>query len=418
MLSIKIPTLHQKYPFEFRSCTGSQKILMNSPLSFLISSPGGKVFTANQASASMFGYDTPVEFVESISDIAAQLYEDPSDREEFKCLLERYGLVKAFDCRMKRKNGSKFWCSINSMLVKDENSQEIYFQSFILDISRHKEDLMESRRRYEYMLKSSMHMNSFQNIIGRSKKMQEIFMLMQQTAGTDTSVLITGETGTGKELIAKALHSLSPRSKSPLIKMSCLTLPEQLLDSELFGHVRGAVAGAYHNKIGHVEAAEGGTLFLDELSHLSPRMQFKLFRFLVNKEYELIGDPRKRKADVRIIAAASGDLAGMVEKGEFRKDLYYLLKKINIHVPSLRERREDIPLLSKHFCRRFADKYQKQNKEISSEAMRILMEFSWPGNVRELEHAIEHSVLLCQGQIIGIEHFPGELFGKSVNDQS
>ncbi len=420
MLSIKIPILHQNSHSDSQCRTGVQKILMNAPIGFLIVSSEGSVFTANQSAAGMFGYDTPEEMVETVNDIAAQLYADPSDHEEIKSLLKRHREVKGFESKMKRKDGLTFWCSINSLIVREEHSRKIYFKSFILDISRYKEtekDLKESIRRYEYIAQSSMSLNSFHNIIGRSKKMQDIYILLQQVAEVDTNVLITGETGTGKELIAETLHSLSPRSKGPLIKVNCLILPEQLLDSELFGHVRGTFSGAHADKIGRVEAAEGGTLLLDEIGDISPAIQLKLLRFLQQKESERKGESKTRKSDVRIIAATNTDLAGKVAEGSFRRDLFNHLKIVNIKAPGLRERKEDIPLLANHFYKRFSDGFQKNISGISSEAMRVLMDYSWPGNVRELEHAIELGVLLCQGDIIDVEHLPGELLDRSVSVQ-
>ena len=420
MLSIKIPILHQNSHTDSKCRTDTHKILINAPIGFLIVSSEGSIFTVNQVTAGMFGYDTPEEMVNNVNDISSQLYADPSDHEKIKRLLERHREVKGFESRMKRKDGSTFWCSINSLMLRDEHSRKIYFETFILDISRYKEiekDLKEIRRRYEYIMQSSTCLHSLHNIIGRSSKMQEIYVLLQQIADVDTAVLITGETGTGKELIAEALHSLSLRSKGPLIKINCLTLSEQILDSELFGHIRGAFNGAYVDKIGRVEAAEGGTLLLDEIGDISPAIQFKLLRFLQYKEYERKGESKTRKSDVRIIAATNADIAGKVAEGSFRKDLFYRLKVVNIKVPVLQERKEDIPLLVNHFCRRFSDGFQKNINGISTEAMRVLMDYSWPGNVRELEHAIELGALLCQGDMIDVEHLPGELLDRSASDE-
>ena len=277
------------------------------------------------------------------------------------------------------------------------------------------------RKRIEKVMRESRHhlhvkeslgscpMKSFHKIIGRSRQMQGVFTFLQQVAAVDTTVLITGETGTGKELIVEALHSISPRGSGPLIKVNCLTLADELLDSELFGHVRGAFTGAYTNKIGRVEAAEGGTLFLDEIGDLSARIQLKLLRFLQEREYERVGDSRTRRADVRIVAATNADLARKVEEGSFRKDLYFRLKVMCIHVPRLKERSEDIPLLIQHFCRHFAEKFGKHIRGVSTKAMRTLLQYPWPGNVRELEHALEHGVLLCPEDMIAPEHLPEEL---------
>ena len=317
------------------------------------------------------------------------------------------------------KFGRKYPVEINTGKVRFGNKD--YILATIRDITERKraeEDLKESRQRYEYLLQSSVRMQSFQNIIGRSQKMQRIYVLLQQVAAVDTTVLITGETGTGKELIVEALHSISPRGNGPLIKVNCLTLADELLDSELFGHVRGAFTGAYTNKIGRVEAAEGGTLFLDEIGDISPRIQLKLLRFLQEREYERVGDSRTRRADVRIVAATNADLSRKVEEGSFRKDLYFRLRVMCIHVPRLKERSEDIPLLIQHFCRHFAEKFGKHIRGVSTKAMRTLLQYPWPGNVRELEHALEHGVLLCPEDMIEPEHLPEELLDYQGSNHS
>ena len=306
--------------------------------------------------------------------------------------------------------GNKYPVEINTGKVCFGHNE--YILALIRDATerrRTQQALREARERYQYLLQSTSRMQSFHNIIGRSREMQHIFALMQQVAGVDTTVLVTGETGTGKELIVDALHALSHRSQEPLIKVNCLTLSEDLLESELFGHIRGAFTGAYYDKIGRVEAAEGGTLFLDEIGDLPPRIQLKLLRFLQEREYERVGESITRKSDVRVVAATNADLAEKVEEGTFRKDLYYRLKVMSIHVPPLRERREDIPQLIEHYCKHYAEKFGKPVKGVLHRAMRILMHHSWPGNVRELEHALEHGALLCPGEKIGVEHLPREL---------
>ncbi len=303
-------------------------------------------------------------------------------------------------------HGRKYPVEINTGKVRFGNRD--YILATIRDISQRKqaeEDLKESRQRFEYLLQSSARKKSLHKIIGHSIQMQHVYAMIHQVAGVDTTILVTGETGTGKELVADALHASSPRSKGPLIKVNCLTLSDELLDSELFGHVKGAFTGAYANKIGRVEAAEGGTLFLDEIGDITPRIQLKLLRFLQEKEYERVGESITRRADVRIIAATNADLAQKMEEGSFRKDLYYRIKVINIHVPPLRERTEDIPLLMDHFRRAFSEKFGKNIKGFSTAAVRALVNYSWPGNVREMEHFIERATLVTPIEIIEPEHF-------------
>ena len=305
--------------------------------------------------------------------------------------------------------GRKYPVEINTGKVRFGNKD--YILATIRDISRRRqaeEDLKESRQRFDYLLQSTSRKKSFHNIIGRSSAMQRVYALLQQVAGVDTTVLITGETGTGKELVAEALHAHSTRKKAPLIKVNCLTLTDELLDSELFGHVKGAFTGAYANKIGRVEAAQGGTLFLDEIGDLTPRIQLKLLRFLQQKEYERVGESITRKADVRIVAATKADLARKMEEGAFRKDLYFRIKVLNIHIPPLRDRTEDIPLLMDHFRRFFSEKFGRDIKGFSTAAVRAFVNYSWPGNVRELEHFIERASLVSPSEIIEPEHFDME----------
>ncbi|HMK57283.1 MAG TPA: sigma 54-interacting transcriptional regulator [Dissulfurispiraceae bacterium] len=248
----------------------------------------------------------------------------------------------------------------------------------------------------------------YRNIIGKSKVMQEIYGLIDLLTDVEATVLITGESGTGKELIAEALHYGGSRAKRPLVKVNCAALAESLLESELFGHVRGAFTGAVKDKIGRFEAAEGGTLFLDEIGDVALSTQIKLLRVLERKEYERVGDSMMRKADVRVIAATNADLGKQIRQGLFREDLYYRLKIMSIHLPPLREREQDIPLLCQHFINQLNVDYAKNVTRISDEVLRLFMQHSWPGNVRELRHALEHAFILCSGGEIRKEHLPKE----------
>ncbi len=249
----------------------------------------------------------------------------------------------------------------------------------------------------------------FHRIIGKSRKMQEIYTLLENLSDTDTTVLITGETGTGKELIASAIHHNSLRRQKPFIKINCSALSENLLESELFGHVKGAFTGAIKDKKGRFEVADKGTLFLDELGDMSPLVQLKLLRVLQEKEFERVGDSETIKIDVRVIAATNCNLLEKVRLGEFREDLYYRIKVVDIFLPSLKERRDDIPLLASHFLGIFNNRFKKQLSGFSNEVIHAFMTYPWPGNIRELEHAIEHGFVLCQSDIMLFEHLPMEI---------
>jgi len=246
----------------------------------------------------------------------------------------------------------------------------------------------------------------FENIIGRSPEMLDVFRLVEQVAPSQASILITGESGTGKELIAQAIHQRSPRRDAPFIKVSCAALPETLLESELFGHERGAFTGALSRRAGRFEIAAGGTVLLDEIGDVPLGMQVKLLRFLQERQFERLGGNRTLTVDVRVIAATHRDLTGLIREGKFREDLYYRLDVIEIHMPALRERVQDIPLLAEFFIKKFSSANRKRVTGLSDDAMAALMAYNWPGNVRELEHALERAVILAPGETLDAPLFP------------
>ncbi|MBZ0157100.1 MAG: sigma 54-interacting transcriptional regulator [Alphaproteobacteria bacterium] len=248
----------------------------------------------------------------------------------------------------------------------------------------------------------------FFNLIGKSERMQEIYALIEDLADVQTTVLITGESGTGKELVAEALHYRGVRSSKPFVKVNCSALSESLLESELFGHVKGAFTGAVKDKIGRFQRADGGTIFLDEIGDITPRMQLRLLRVLQEMEFERVGDSTPIKVDVRVVAATNRNLREKVKLGEFREDLYYRLKVVEVTLPPLRERREDIPLLIDYFIKKFNNKLNKAITGVSSEVQRILVDHAWSGNVRELEHTLEHACVLCRKDFITVDDLPSD----------
>jgi len=250
---------------------------------------------------------------------------------------------------------------------------------------------------------------TFHNIIYGGARMEELMSLVARVAPSQATVLIRGESGTGKELIANAIHFASPRSGQPLIKVSCSALPETLLESELFGHEKGAFTGATQRRVGRFEEANGGTIFLDEIGDLTLSTQVKLLRILQEKEFQRLGANATLKTDVRVIAATHRNLEEAIKKETFREDLYYRLNVITLQLPSLRERKEDIPLLIDYFLKKYAKANQKPSSDISKEARAILLRYSYPGNVRELENLIERAVVLCRGEIITTQDLPFHL---------
>ncbi len=245
-----------------------------------------------------------------------------------------------------------------------------------------------------------------ENIIGESPAMQEVFDRVRMAAPVKSTVLILGESGTGKELIAKAIHQLGPRAKQPMVSVHCAGLPATLIEAELFGHEKGAFTGAHERRIGRVEQAQGGTLFLDEIGEIDASTQVKLLRFLGERTFERVGSSRTLQADVRLVAATNKNLADMVRAGTFRDDLYFRLKVLEIHMPALRERRTDIPLLVHAFLRSSARENGKDVREITREAVELLVNYSWPGNVRELEATIESAVVMCRTEKVTPRDLP------------
>ncbi len=251
-------------------------------------------------------------------------------------------------------------------------------------------------------------------VVGPSTAMREVARITHQVAPSRACVLIVGETGTGKELIARAVHDLSPRYSGPYIRVNCGALTESLLESELFGHVKGSFTGAVDNRTGRFEAAHTGSIFLDEINSTTPKLQVKLLRVLQEGEFERVGDIRTVKVDTRIIAATNRDLLDEIDAGRFREDLYYRLNVVPIYLPPLRERREDIGPLVELFLKRYVEQNRKDIKKISAEAMRVRREHDWPGNVRELQNYVERAVILGDGTELTVDHLPPQLRGESA----
>ncbi|MFP4418664.1 MAG: sigma-54 interaction domain-containing protein [Chitinispirillaceae bacterium] len=309
------------------------------------------------------------------------------------------------ECRIRRKNGTTVPVLKNGRVMYDDAGEARGAVETVTDISV----LKKAEYRLAELEGEMKGKSSFHGIIGHSRPMREVFELIDLAAASNATLLVNGETGTGKEMVAQAIHDRSSRKDAPLVKINCSALPESLLESELFGHVRGAFTGAVKDKIGRFEMADGGTLFLDEIGEISPLLQVKLLRFLQEREFERVGESITRRSDVRIIAATNKDLRRMVMRGEFREDLYYRLKVFPIHLPPLRERKEDIGPLVRHFIGKFNEETGKKLTGLSHEAAITLMDYCWPGNVRELENAIEHAFVTCQEGSIDLFDLPLEI---------
>ncbi len=300
--------------------------------------------------------------------------------------------------------GERIPVNISPALLKDNKGKTIGGVETFRDLSE-----------VEELRKQLTDKHTFHDIISKNKEMKRLFGMLELIAESDTTVLIEGDSGTGKELFAKAIHSLSNRKKSPLITINCGSIPDTLLESELFGYKAGAFTDAKKDKSGRLALAEGGTLFLDEIGDISQLLQAKLLRVLQDKVYEPLGSISSFKANVRIVAATNKNLEKLVKNGAFRDDLYYRINVVKLLLPPLRERKEDIPLLAEHFIRKFNRLNDRKIQGISPEALSILMSHDFPGNIRELENVIEYASLVCKKIVLGIEHLPEYLRQQSDN---
>jgi PAS domain S-box-containing protein len=305
--------------------------------------------------------------------------------------------------RILNKQGRAVPVSVSTAVLREEDGTILGAVETFRDLSALEQLRREIQNRY-----------TFEDIIGKSKAFQKIFAILPDVAESDSTVLIEGPSGSGKELLARAIHNLSRRRKQPYVVVDCGTLPSSLFESELFGYKRGAFTDAKRDKPGRIAMAEGGTIFLDEIGNLPPDTQAKLLRVLQEREYEQLGGVRPRRANVRVVAATNKRLTDLVAEGSFRDDLYFRVAVVHLTIPPLCERRGDIPYLVEHFIRRFNAKRNKTIEGVSPTVMEILMRFDFPGNVRELENVIEYGFVLCRGNTIDVEHLPDYLQSADV----
>ena len=324
------------------------------------------------------------------------------------CALFREGQVTRRKCMLRKKDGKPLYVHKNAAVLKDVDGRVIGGVETLTDLT----EVVTKERVISRLRRELSSKDGFQGILGKSPAMRQVFDLISSAAQSEAPVIIYGDSGTGKELVAEAIHKLGVRRNGPYIKVNCAALSESLLESELFGHVKGAFTGADRTRVGRFEAANGGDIFLDEIGDLPLSTQVKLLRVLQEKEIEKVGDHRPIKIDVRILAATNKDLNRLMEEGRFRQDLYYRIGVIPIILPPLQERREDIPLLVETFTNRIRLKTDKPITGMSKEALDLLFHYDWPGNVRELINVIEYSFVLCHEGEIMPNHLPARVTGK------
>ena len=321
------------------------------------------------------------------------------------CTLFERGEVIKKRCSIVKKDGSCLAVLKNATLLKDDEGSPLGAVETLTDISE-VERLVRQVDQLSHQLESG---EGFHGIVGKSPAMRQVYEIMERAAHSDAPVIIFGESGTGKELVARAVHELGARKDGPFVQLNCAALNEALLESELFGHIKGAFTGAYRHRIGRFEAAHGGDLFLDEIADIPMSTQVKLLRVLETKQFERVGDHRPVSVDVRIITATNKDLTEMINLKNFREDLFFRINVIPIHLPPLRERPEDIPLLVNAFIRSLRTKTGKQITGLTPEAMERFMGYGWPGNVRELKSALEYAFVIGEQGAIGLPHLPYQI---------
>jgi PAS domain S-box-containing protein len=335
----------------------------------------------------------------------ADLLESPNPPPEGICNQE---------CKALTRDGRELYLHGNVRVLTDADGAIVGAVGTFTDLT----SFIQANEKIALLEEQTKNRHAFQRLVGKSAPMQEVFRRLRLASQSDVTVLLTGESGTGKELAAQAVHALSARHDKPFLSINCGAIPETLLESELFGHVRGAFTGAVRDKVGIFEAADGGTLLLDEIGDMSPLLQLKLLRVLQEHEVQRVGATHPRKVDVRLIGATNKDLAALVQDGALRDDFYYRVHVFEITLPPLRERREDIPLLVDHFIREVAQGTHKSVTGIARDALQRLMDYAWPGNIRELRNAIEHAFVTVQGEKVTLLDLPLEIRQPSVSPRS
>ena len=388
-----------------RSEAHARMLFENSPDAVLVCDTKGRIIEANARVKTLFGYERGELTGQRVEILIPERFREahPQHRDQYAKEPRLRPMGVGLNLFGRRKDGSEFPVDILLGPTEGQNGPVVFV--VVRDLSERKqfeEALRRSEEEKRYLEEELVTSNQFDEIIGNAPGLKRVLKQVETVAPTDATVLILGETGTGKELIARAIHKLSPNRDHAFVKLNCSAIPAGLLESELFGHERGAFTGAITQKIGRLELAHQGTLFLDEIGDLPLELQPKILRALQEKEFERLGSTRTIPVNVRLIAATNRDLGKMVADKEFRSDLYYRLKVFPVHLPPLRERIEDIPLLVKYFVHQHARRMNRHIETIPPEAMNALMRWNWPGNIRELENFIERTVILSTGPVLKV----------------
>ena len=372
----------------------------------MVASPDGTILMVNQAFEQIMGYRREEIIGRPCTILKCDICSTARTGGKGQwCDLFQHGAATRKRCLYMRKDGTYVPILKNAALLRDETGQVLGAVETLTDIS----ELARRDEQIQQLSKLVDTAGDFHGMVGKSPCMQQVFDLTQKAAQSEAPVIIHGDSGTGKELVAHAIHALGRRREGPFITCNCAALNESLLESELFGHVKGAFTGAYTHRQGRFEAANRGDIFLDEVGDIPPAIQVKLLRVLETKQFERVGESRSITADVRIITATHRNLEALVAEGKFREDLFFRINVIPIHLPPLRERLEDIPLLVAHFLQRLCRRSGKEIAGLTRETMKIFLDYPWPGNVRELQGALEYAFVVAETGLIAPEHLPPKL---------
>ncbi len=381
----------------------SEKIIDTMAEALIVISPEGTILTVNRSFEVMFGYTSSEIVGQSCKVLECDVCElMDHEKQGCWCRLFKYKEDVRKRCKMKKKDGTYVSLLKNASLMKDDDGNALGAVEILTDIS----ELDKLDQKVELLSRKLADEGEFHGIVGKSRKMQKIFELIKKAAESDAPIIIYGESGTGKELVAQAIHKLGTRKDKPFVQLNCAALNESLLESELFGHVKGAFTGAYRHRIGRFEVASGGDVFLDEIGDVPLSTQVKLLRVLELNEIERVGDHQPIAVDFRLISATNKNLQELIDAKLFRSDFFFRINVIPIHLPPLRERREDIPILVNSFISRLRERSGKKISGVNNQAMELFMSYDWPGNIRELKSVLEYAFVVTEKGLIALEHLP------------
>jgi len=399
-------------PGMYRYC---REIINTMNDGLVVVAPDGTIMMVNRAFEEIIGYTREELIGSSCSLLRCDACElARAEGKENWCDLFELGSATRKPCMLVRKDGSYIHVLKNASLLWNAAGEVLGAVETLTDIT----EITKRDQKIQELSRLLEGDDAFHGIVGKSDVMRRVYELTEKAAQSDAPIIIYGESGTGKELVAHAIHALGKRREGPFIKFSCAALNEALLESELFGHVKGAFTGAYNHRQGRFEAANRGDIFLDEIGDIPLSTQVKLLRVLETKQFERVGEVRSIKVDVRIISATHRDLQSLVSQGNFREDLFFRINVIPIHLPPLRDRLEDIPLLANHFIQRLREKSGKPITGLTPGVMRLLMDQPWPGNVRELQGVLEYAFVLAEKGLIHPEHLPPKITGPELRTET